>query len=171
MTDKLKNLIRLARITASGSDDEQFPSQQLEYLGKIANGIMVFPYGMHANVTPDVLALMFAAQGHPENRFVIPFNTRNRPKLAEGEVALFHPPTGSFIKWDEDGNLLINNGSSTLTIIGDKMTFSGDLQVVGDITARFGTGNDVGLGTHKHSQGNDSDGDSEVDTNAPTAGT
>lgn len=170
MTDKLKNLIRFARITKAGSDTEQFATQQMEYLGKVADGLIVFPYGIHGNVPPDSLALMFAVQGNPDNRAAIAWTPKNRPELAAGEVAFYHPPSGSLIKWDEDGNLLINNGSSTLTIIGDKMAFSGDLRVTGDITARFGTGNDVGLGTHKHSQGNDSDGDAEVDTNSPTAG-
>jgi hypothetical protein len=48
---------------------------------------------------------------------------------------------------------------------------SGDLRVVGAITAGYGGLDQVGLQTHTHAQGNDSHGDSELPTNAPTAGT
>jgi len=106
-----KNVIRMSRITSPGADDKQFPTQQMEYLGKVADGITVFPYGFHANVTADVLALMFSVQGMPENRFAMPFNTKKRPKLAAGEVAFFHPPTNSFIIGRANGDLDIETGN------------------------------------------------------------
>ena len=109
---KDKNSIRMSRITSPGSDDGQFPSQQMEYLGKVADGVTVFPYGFHANVTADVLALMFSVQGLPENRLAMPFNTKKRPKLAAGEVAFFHPPTDAFIIWRANGDLDIETGNS-----------------------------------------------------------
>ena len=101
----------MSRITSPGSDDGQFPTQQMEYLGKVADGIIMFPYGFHANVSADVLALMLSVQGSPENRLVMPFNTKKRPKLAAGEVAFFHPPTNSFIIGRANGDLDIETGN------------------------------------------------------------
>ena len=69
--DMIKNILRWARITAPGADDKQFPAQQMEYLGKVADGVMLFPYGMHGNVPADVLALIGSVQGNPDNRVAI----------------------------------------------------------------------------------------------------
>lgn len=48
---------------------------------------------------------------------------------------------------------------------------TGDLHVLGAIIAGFGGGDQVGVQTHTHQQGNDGHGDAEVPTNPPTAGT
>jgi phage gp45-like len=54
---------------------------------------------------------------------------------------------------------------------GQPMTVTGDLHVTGAVIAGYGGADQVGLQTHKHTQGDDGHGDSEVATNAPTAGT
>ena len=108
---KLRNLLRWARITKAGSDDKQFATQQMEYLGKVADGLIVFPYGLHGNVPPDALALMFAVQGNPDNRAAIAWTPKDRPKLADGEVAFYHPPTDAFIIWRASGDLDIETGN------------------------------------------------------------
>lgn len=154
----IRKLIRLCKITEFGKDDGSYAKQKMEYLGKDADGVIVFPYGMHANVPADVLALMFSAMGYPESRFAIPFNTKNRPKLAENELAFFHPPTGSSIKWDANGDLTIDNGTAVITMIGDTLTLTGNLVVNGTMT---NNGKDVG-DTHGHTQGDDSGGDTEA---------
>lgn len=105
-----KKLIRWARITKSSLDDQQFAKQQVEYLGKVAQTFMVFPYGIHANVPADALALMFSVGGDPENRAAIAWTPKDRPKLADGEVAFYHPPTGAFIIWRDNGDLDIETG-------------------------------------------------------------
>ena len=48
---------------------------------------------------------------------------------------------------------------------------TGDLHVTGEIVRGFGTGDQVTLGHHTHTQGGDSHGDSEAPTNPPTPGT
>jgi hypothetical protein len=53
---------------------------------------------------------------------------------------------------------------------GEPVKIIGDLHVTGAIIAGFGGGDQVGLQTHTHNQGNDSHGDAEVPTNAPNAG-
>jgi hypothetical protein len=48
---------------------------------------------------------------------------------------------------------------------------TGEMRVTGDIYARYGTGGQVGVATHTHTQGNDGHGDAEVPVNPPTGGT
>jgi len=63
--------------------------------------------------------------------------------------------------------------ASPLTITASNVTLdaAGNLAVLGDITAGVGGGDQIGLRTHRHTQPNDSHGDAEQPTNAPTAGT
>ena len=92
---KINRLIRWGRIAKAGADDQQFAVQQVEYLGKVADCLIVFPYGIHGNIPADALALMLSVQGNPDNRAAIAWTPKIRPQLADGEVAYYHPPTGT----------------------------------------------------------------------------
>jgi len=132
-----RNLLRWGRITQPGSDDKQFATQQMEYLGKVADGFIIFPYGMHGNVPADALALMFAVQGNPDNRAAIAWTPKDRPTLADGEVAFYHPPTDAFIIWRASGELDIetgNGGTKDINILATKVKITGDLEVTGVTT-------------------------------------
>lgn len=65
------------------------------------------------------------------------------------------------------GNLLIQGD----IVADDGTTYAGNFRTKGAITAGFGTGDAVNLQTHQHTQPNDSHGDAEQPTAAPTAGT
>ncbi len=154
---KFKNIVRWAKITQAGSDDKQFATQQMTYLGKVADGVMVFPYGFHANAAPDSLALMFAIQGNPDNRAAIPWDHKNRPKLVSGEVAFYHPSTDAFIIWRASGDLDIETGdggtknvninckqanvtaSESMTLDTPLATLTGDVAVDGSLTVTGST--------------------------------
>ena len=189
----VKNSLRWARITAPGADDKQFAIQQMEYLGKTADGLIVFPYGLHGNVPADALALMFSIQGNPDNRAAIAWTPNDRPKLAAGEVAFYHPPTDAFIIWRSSGDLDIETGtggsgnvnikckqanvtaSESMKFDTPDATFTGDVQIDGNLTvigtSALGstvTSNGVDIGeNHTHSQANDSGGNTEANTGVP----
>lgn len=116
MLNVIKNLIRLARISRAGVGGGQFPVQQVEYLGKTADTVVIYPFGIHANASIDSLALMFSIQGHPESRAAI-VTSNNRPELEPGEIAVYHPQTGSIIKMKSDGG--IEMMAPTVKIIGN----------------------------------------------------
>jgi hypothetical protein len=175
-----RNLPHWARITKAGSDTGQFHTQQLEYLGKVADGLIVFPYGLHANATPDSLALMFGVQGSQSNRAAFPWTPKKRPFMAAGEVTLYHPETNSVISWRSGGNLEVTtaanvdvtcanltanvSGAATIDASGSvdittpTLTLTGNLVVNGTMT---NNGMNVG-DTHGHTQGNDGGGDTEA---------
>jgi len=200
----LSKLLRWARITKSGDDSGQFPVQQMEYLGKVADGAVVFPYGVHGNIPADVLVLMASVQDSPDNRASLGVLAKKRPTLKDGEVAFYHPPTDAFIIWRESGDLDIETGNggganinikaanvnvnaddvsintqtvnvtaaTSATITAPISTVNGPLTVTGPVIASAGlaitgaiTANGVNIGeNHRHSQGPDSDGNTEQDT-------
>lgn len=148
----LKNLLRLARITGPGKDDGNIPIQQMEYLGKAVDGVIVFPYGMHANVPGDTAGLMFAIEGFPENRATLPFNLKKRPTLAAGEVAFFHPLLPDLIiKLQANGEMLIKSAVK-INFEAPETEFTGVVKANGKIIDD----------THGHTQGDDSGGDTEA---------
>lgn len=49
--------------------------------------------------------------------------------------------------------------------------YAQDINTAGEVHAKFGTGGQVGLSTHTHTQPNDSHGDTESPVSAPTPGT
>jgi hypothetical protein len=162
----MKDLIIFGRIAQSGTDAENFATQKVEYLGKLAEALMVFPYGMHANIPADSLALMFSVQGHPDNRAAIGWTPNDRPTLTDGEVAFYHPPTDAFIIWRENGDLEIEAGTggagninitalntnitSNVNITGN-VTITGNLTVTGSTVLAGITSNGKNVGdTHTH---------------------
>ena len=194
---------RWGRITKAGSDAEQFATQQTEYLGKVADTLVVFPYGIHGNVPPDALALLLAMQGNPDNRAAIAWTPKIRPTLVEGEVAFYHPPTGSLAVWRPDGTLEITTGAnivatcanltanvsgdttvdsggnvavtaggaatvdaSSATVTASTITLNGTVVVNGNFSVSgtmTNSGTNVGA-THYHTQGVDSNGDTQENT-------
>lgn len=147
-----RDTVRFARITNFGTDTKQFAVQQMEYLGKVADGLIVFPYGLHGNVPADAMALMFAVGGDAENRAAIAWTPKIRPQLEAGEVAYYHPPTGTIIKLvgnsdidivtgnEGGGNVNITCAAATITASGSvtldtpQTTITGDVQIDGDLT-------------------------------------
>lgn len=130
-----RNLLRWARITKAGTDTEQFAVQQMEYLGKVADGIIIFPYGLHGNVPADSLALMLAVQGSADNRAAIAWTPKDRPTLKDGEVAFYHPPTDAFMIWRQNGDLDIeagNGGASNINIKAATVNLAADVNITGD---------------------------------------
>lgn len=181
----LHKLLKWARVTkAAPAEAQQFAVQQVTYSGKVGDAILVMPYGVHANLPVDSLALMFAVNGEPDNRAIIGFDPKQRPELVEGEVAFYHPPTGSFIKWTEAGDLDIQVGeesggnvtincatatitaSSSVTIDTPTTTLTGAVQVDGDLTVTGATA----LGATVTSSGVDIS-NTHTHTGSPTAPT
>ena len=97
----LKQLLRWARISLAGDDVAQYPVQQTEYLGKTGYALMWFPYGFHANVPADTLTLLLSLQGNSESRVALPGSGPSRPRVAEGEVVVFHPPRSAAARTEE----------------------------------------------------------------------
>lgn len=105
------------------------PKQQVEYNGKVADAVIIFPYGMYANMPADVLAVKLAVNSDAENRVVIGCAPPNRPNLAAGEVAIYHPDTGDMIKISSAG---ITITASKVTVEAPEIMLDGNVSITGD---------------------------------------
>lgn len=148
----LNKLLRWARITGRPRNSDQFPVQQLRALKKNSDSFMVFPIGMYATFT-EQLALLFSIGGNPDNKAHIPCTTKSRPSLKDDELAIFHPffPDGLIIKFESSGEMTLKSDVK-INFIAPETEFFGIVKANGK------TIDD----THGHTQGNDSDGDTEA---------
>lgn len=136
-------LIRWAMVESTGSDEDPYPHQQVTYLGTGGESQVWFPYGFHALAPAGTLALMFAMSGDSDSRTHMPGSPRERTKVKEGEVVMYHPKTGAKVHFKDDGTIEIvaAEGSpvkieTTGDIECDSTTLrqTGALNVVGGLT-------------------------------------
>ena len=140
----------------------KYPDQQASFISRVGDHTIIFPYGLYCDLPDDVL-LKAIDEGS-----AISVTVARPSDTATGEPVLFHPVSGSRVIMRNNGD--VDMFATNVNIDATLVTMTGDLNVVGDITSRFGTGNSVGMESHTHSQGNDSSGDAEQETNQPTAG-
>ena len=84
--------------------------------------------------------------------------------------------TGTTVQISNDGSVQITavapiTSSAPMWTHTGPVKIVGDLDVTGHVIAGSGMGDQVGLQTHTHNQGEDGHGDSEQPTDAPNAGT
>lgn len=140
MSDESRNMIKRAVITLGGDDDKQFPIQQITYNGKVTSAEIVFPYGVHANLSADndTLCVVWSVMGDQDHNVAMGYTPALRPKpLAEGEVVFYHPLTQSKIHFRNNGDIDIDvtgeNGDLNATIKKDlNITVAGDVTI--DVT-------------------------------------
>lgn len=140
----LRNMIKRCFVTLAGKDDLEFPVQQVSYNGNVADIEIIFPYGLHANLSAneETLCTMFSVEGQDDYRVAMGHTPRLRPKgLAEGEVALYHPRTQSQIFFRTNGDIDIStegeSGDLNITLKKDlNITVDGDaiIDVAGTTT-------------------------------------
>ena len=133
LSDRIKRLIRWGKITLPGDNSGQFPVQQITYLNKAANAVMWFPYGFHANVPPERLALLFSVQGNAEARVAFPGSPEDRPAAEPDEVIVFHPPSGSKIHFKTNGDIELVT-TTKVKVDTPLAEFTGDVEVTGSVT-------------------------------------
>ena len=108
--DTIKRLVRWGKVTRASDESRQFPVQQVSYLGKAGNAMMLFPYGHHANIPPETLALLLSVQGSSEAKVALPTSAQERPvALVAGEVVVFHPGSKSRIHFLDSGDIEIKS--------------------------------------------------------------
>lgn len=86
-------------------------------------------------------------------------------------AAIVNIPSGETAQ--VNGNLAVSGNLELGGLLEgvDGAGYGGDIKTAGAMIAGFGTGDQVGLQTHTHTQGVDSHGDTEEPTDSPTAGT
>jgi len=126
-----------------------------------------------------------------------PLGNKAWPAVEDDNALVLYGPNGVIIRDKDKKNILTINGSTVklsmsggtqfeidgdVVLKGDLLiqgniksetggTYAGALETSGAVIAGFGGADQVGLQTHTHTQSNDSHGDTEQPTAAPTAGT
>lgn len=165
----LKRLLRFDNLLKF-FDGGAFRSARVKGLGKESTVYVVYPYGLTANAPVGSLCISWQVSGEESNRVAIADDPQNRPKnLEPGEVAVSNHLTGSEVRFKANGDISITT-STDVNISATNLNVTGDVAIAGDV-AITGTNvmhNGANIGdTHIHSQGADSNGDSEVDTGGP----
>lgn len=162
------------------SDLLPFRKARVKGLGKESTVYVVYPYGLTANAPEGALCLSWQVEGQESNRVSIADFPQSRPKnLEPGEVVVSNYLTGSEVRFKANGDIditvnsdvnVIASGNANITATDVNLTASGDMALTATNIELAGvlTNNGTNIGnTHIHSQGNDSNGDSEVDTGTP----
>jgi phage baseplate assembly protein gpV len=159
------NMIKRAVVSLPGDDSGNVANTQVTYLGRTAQVEVIYPYGTAGKAPKDSQAIMFNIQGQEENRVIIEYRTTGRFKnLKDGEYIVGNEVTGAFVKFLENGDIEIDAGAANVNLTAANLNITGDVAVVGN-TAFTGTVTANGKtidDTHGHTQGKDSNGDSEA---------
>lgn len=120
----LARLLRWAIVEDDGGNAGPQPWQQVRVMGQSGRSVAVYPYGFHAVSPAGSRALVGQVGGDAGNRAHFPTSPDDRPALKSGEVAVFHPATGSSVIFREDGSIEVD-------AVGDlKATAAGDATIV-----------------------------------------
>jgi phage gp45-like len=173
------NMIKRATVSLPGDDSGNVANTQVTYLGRTAQVEVIYPYGTAGKAPKDSSSVMLNIQAQEENRVIIEYRPADRFKnLKPGEYVVGNQLTGAFVKFSENSDIeIITDGdikatcknaeitaTTKATITAPAIALIGNVAITGNL-AVSGTmtnaGKDVGQG-HGHTQGNDSNGDSEA---------
>ncbi len=149
--NKLRSLLRFGVVSGPTDNSKQFPVQLVSYKGKTSQALMLFPYGVFANIpVENSLALVFSVEGSDGNKAAMAYTPTARPlTLQPGELCIYHPITGSTIT-------LLNSGEVRIvapeTRIQSNLTLEGNLNCLGSASFTSNiTSNGKNIGdTHSH---------------------
>lgn len=156
LSERIRRLIRLARTSRPSVETKQQAQQQVEYLGKAAESIVVFPYGLHAAAPADTLAVLLAQLGNPEALLHMPalVPLAGRPAIppSPGDVVLYSPVSKAEVRVTAAGAVVVTVGSTIFNLSAAGVVITGDVTITGNV-ATVGTitnnGTDIGSG-HAH---------------------
>lgn len=139
MMNRIKSLLRWARISGTTADDTDIPVQQSDYLGKVGDALIWLPYGYHASLPIDTLAIILAMSANADARVALPGSPRLRVQpIAVGENVVYHPGTGTKIHFKANGDIDIETKTpeggtqGNINVIANdvNVTAAGDAAVV-----------------------------------------
>ena len=139
-----------SKIVKAGDSTANWFVQQISYRGKTSSATIYFPYGFHANPKAEESVCFWSAVGDdPANKIGFAWNPSVRPDMAEGEVSVYHPETGSVIKFLASGNIeLTTETDVTLTAANINATATGSAIVTAPTITLDGSVTTVAFGTN-----------------------
>lgn len=173
MIKAIRNFFKVARLIAT-MDDNDLRVANVQTMGKSQKVMLFTPYGLMHNPPENSMALVWSQQGHESNGIGMADDPANRTLkgLLPGEVAVGNYQTGAYILFDAQGSCKIHANNVKVESAGTLMTSAVITTLTSSTSLSFAApaldNNGTNIGdTHVHSQGNDSDGDTQQDTEVP----
>ena len=114
------SFLRWAVVEDDGADRGPVPWQQIRSLGQAGRSVAWYPYGFHAVAPAGSLGPRGSISGQADAQIHFPGSPKERPRLKPGEVAVYHPTTGSFAIFRADGSIEISTAADlTAAVAGD----------------------------------------------------
>lgn len=139
------------------------PDQQASVNGRVGDYTIIYPYGLYCDL-PDNVYMKEVGRGA-----LIPTTVERPDDHERGDIVLFHPVNKTRLILRNNGDIdIIGNGQDiNINNFNDmNIDLSGDMNINTPTGSVLNNGTNIS-DTHIHSQGNDSDGDSEIDTGYP----
>jgi hypothetical protein len=144
---KMRNMVKIARVTIPDKDSGIDSIAQVDYMGKPGNAQMVMPYGLAARVPKGCTVLLFSIGGSSQNSAGIPTNPENRFRdLKEFEVKVGNFKNKNNVYFKEDGTVVVKagvdggdviienkDGLTTLNLNDDGIDVVGDFSISGNL--------------------------------------
>ena len=159
--------IKQAIVSSLRDDDSTYPETTAYYKGKTQPATRHSVYGVCSQPPKNSLGLLFQVDCSNGVQYgIFDYVTGRFKNLEEGEVQIGNYLTEASIKFDVEGNVIVNvpsgnltatvSGSATLTVpettINSDVTINGALSVTGDVTGNnfVSSGISVDFNTHIH---------------------
>lgn len=137
--NRIRNIVKRARLSLVGDDDLPFAQSQAEFSGTTADYQALWPYGIHANAPVDSHLVLFQNEGKADDIFGFATAPALRQKnLRSGEVVIGNFVKGCKLFFNEDGDLIVTvPGDHEVTVSGNvtiNVSGTADITVDGDVT-------------------------------------
>ena len=130
MIDKIKNMIKMAVIRAV--KEEYHQEATANALGVEHKSVMYSPYGLYSRAKKGCLAILFQI-GDRGSTLSLAWDSKNRKKLNEGEVALWNIEKNIGVHLKDTGEVEIQGTGCFIRLLP-----TGDIAVDGDFVASGG---------------------------------
>ena len=125
MFSGLINLIKRAVSTSTANDSSVTQLTQIKYYDKVSQSEIIHDYGFSSSAPRGSVVYCFSCGGNEQNLIGIANHVLSRFKnLSEGEVVIGNQLTGTYIKFDKNGDIIIGGGN---VIIEQNLLVKGDI--------------------------------------------
>ena len=130
LINKIKSLIFGGIQKKPAVDSGAMTTAQVSYLGQTRDVQQITPYGLACSPPNGSTWLLWQVRGNSNDIAGFGNDYKSRPKgLVEGEAVLFNSKTGTIIKLDASGNVVIESAgvssNATITVVGGDVIADG----------------------------------------------